>query len=235
MLIDGREVLSGTIELIPGTHYVLVTGPDGERDFRVLEVQSAQTEVLQSRPQERSLGVAAASRAERAQQIRLLYSALGIHAGTQLVLLGGEVDGGNVALQLFEARTSSFSNAAVAPAGGDPAAALLGLVPDVLENVSDSGNLRTDRIAFDVAALAQDDNPLLAALLLDPDPFSEPAQPARTTNWAVWAGVGAIAAGGAAAAIVTLSTASSGDEPAPGPGATEDANEGVILIGPLPE
>ena len=26
-----------------------------------------------------------------------------------------------------------------------------------------------------------------------------------------------------------------GDEPAPGPGATEDVNEGVILIGPLPE
>ena len=34
----------------------------------------------------------------------LLYSALGTHSGTQFVLLGGELEGGRVAVQLLETR-----------------------------------------------------------------------------------------------------------------------------------
>ena len=236
VLVDGRESLSGTVELIAGTHYALIKGPDGERDFRQVVLKPDQVEVLSSRPGARTLGQEGMGPGDRSAQTRLLYESLGTHVGTPLLLLGGEVSDGQVAMQLYEARTGSFSKISRARSGGDPVAALAGLLPEVLDHATDSGNLRTDRVSFDVLPLHQNDNPLLAGLLLDPEPMVEVelVRERQKRPWIVWASVGAVAAGGAAVTIATLATAT-GDDGNNGGSTQTSGPEGVILVGPLPE
>ncbi len=232
VLLDGREALSGTVELIAGLHFALVSGPEGERSFHQVRLEPGETEVLTARPSARSLGLADPTAAGRSAQIRLLYQSLGTHVGAPLVLLGGQLEGGKVGAQLYETRTGSFSRIETAPAGSDPVAALVGLVPSVLDDLTEAGNLRTDRISFDVAAFDQDTDPTLSALLLDPTPLVAFETERRRPSWIVWATVGTVAVGGAAVAVATLATVN-GEDPKPEP--TPDTGpEGVILVGPIP-
>lgn len=233
VLIDGREVLSGTVKLVPGLHYALITGPDGERSYRMVMVQEGESQALQVRPKVRNLGAVVGFETARPEGTRQLYSALGTHAGSRLLLLGGVLETGDAALQLYEVRTGSFSQVASKRAGSSPGQALEELVPVVMANLTETGTLRTDRVAYDAAALPVSENPLLAGLLLDPQPLVELAPERRRPTWLVWAGVGTVAVGGATVAAVTLATAS-GDEPGDQPQPSEGGDSGVILVGPFP-
>lgn len=234
VLIDGREVLSGTVKLVPGLHYALITGPDGERSYRMVMVQAGEAQSLQVRPKARNLGAVVGFETAAPEGTRQLYGALGTHAGSGLLLLGGVLDNGDAALQLYEVRTGSFSQVASKRAGSGPGEALEDLVPVVLANLTETGTLRTDRVAYDAAALPVSENPMLAGLLLDPEPLVELEAERRRPTWLVWAGVGTVAVGGATVAAVTLAAASGGDDPGDQPEPGGGGDGGVILVGPFP-
>lgn len=224
--VDGR--LEGkapvTVEDLPaGAHMVLVRGKEGKRSFARLELAAGAREVYQAPLEGRSLAEAGETDSERARQVRQLYTSLGAHVATGIVVIGGELPSGQVALQLYETRTGNFSQMLSAPTGQDPVSAILDLVPSATAYLTEEGTLRTDRVSTSVTPLDVDDNALLSSILLDPVPIVETVTVTRGLPWYVWAGVAAVAGGGAATAAVLLT--------APDP---EDPNQGTIIVGPIP-
>ena len=227
--VDGRVAGETPVTvrgLPPGQHHVLVVGPEGQREFTRVELAAGEKKTLNTTLTERSLGEAGGTEAERAQETRRLYFSLGTYIDTQLVLLGGELATGKVGLQLYEPRTGNFSKVVEADAGSDPGGALVDLVPVLANYLTDDGALRPDRVGSQAASLSLDSNPLLASILLDPEPIVGERVVTRGAPWYLWAGVATVAAGGAAVAIVV---ATRPDEPV-----TETGDEGVIVVGPFP-
>lgn len=227
LYVDGKESLSTILQLPPGAHYVLVEGNGGKRAFQAVVLAEGDDKRLRIRLERGVLAEAGSSEAARADQTRLLYAALGRHAESGLLVLAGETGDGEVALQLYESRTGNFSKAVTADAGSDPVGSILDLVPTLANYVSESGTLRTDRVSPRTSALDVAANPLLASILLDPEPIVETVTVTKGTPWYVWAGVGVLAAGGAATAAVLLTQESDPDD-------TPQQTTGVIVVGPLP-
>lgn len=220
--VDGidRGQAPVTVEgLPPGTHYVLVIGAGGKRSFDEVELQPDGRRVYQAPLDTRALATAGGDAAERARQTRLLYSSLGTHIATGLVLIGGELPDGNVGMQLYETRTGNFSQILSAPSNGAPVSAMLDLVPSVAAWLTEDGTLRPDRVAKQVAPMALDDNALLASVLLDPEPIIATVEVKKGWPWWAWAGVVTVAAGGAAGTAIALTA----DEPV-------DPNQGTIVV-----
>ena len=121
----------------------------------------------------------------------------------------------------------NFSKAVTAQGYGDPVGSLLDLVPVLAGYVSEQGTLRADRVSPRVIGLDVSANPLLASMLLDPEPIVETVTVTRKTPWFVWAGVASLAAGGAGTAAYLLTRGSNpGDDP--------QTVTGVIVVGPMP-
>ena len=89
--------------------------------------------------------------------------------------------------------------------------------------MTDVGDIRPDRVAFDVPALAPNDNALLLELLLNPQ-VPGPGGPVEETGprWGLWAGVGGVAALGAGAATWAVLR-----DPEP-------KDQGTVTLGPIP-
>lgn len=225
--IDGRDVGKAPVtvsDLPPGAHTVLVTGKGGKRAFTREELASGERKVFQAGNLDtRSLGEPGESASERSRQTRQLYTSLGAHAATGLIVLGGQVSNDQVALQLYEPRTGNFSQALSAPAGSDPITAMVDLVPSAATWLTDDGTLRADRVSTSVVSLNVDTNALLSSILLDPEPIVEVVTVTKGLPWYAWAGIATVAAGGAATAAVLLVA----EDPI-------DPNQGTIIVGPIP-
>lgn len=229
--VDGRSIGTAPVterNLPPGTHYLLVVGSEGQREFAVVELSPGAKETYLATLAGRTLGEPGDDEDEREQQTRLLYESLGEYIDTPLVLLGGEIGGGRVAVQLYEARTETFSRAVEADAGADPVGAMVDLTPTLANYITEDGTLRADRTSPDVAPLDLSANPLLASMLLDPEPIVQEVQVSGGAPWYLWAGVATVAAGGAATTAYLLTQ----DE---GPGSEPvDPDQGTIVVGPMP-
>jgi hypothetical protein len=221
----GRGPLPAVVdELPPGDHTVLVVGTGGSRSFDTVTLIAGQKAIHTADKGERYLGIQSGTEVERARQTGLLYQALGKHVATPLVLVGGQTSDGYVGLQLYEPRTGNFSKLVTAESGSDPIGSLVELVPIVAGYINDTGTLRTDRVSPAVAALNVGDNSLLVSLLLDPEPIVGTVTVTRGPPWYLWAGIGAVAAGGAAGTALLVTR--------DGPETVE--NNGTITVGPMP-
>lgn len=229
LFVDGRPSLSTVVKLPPGVHYVFVEGAGGRRASERIVLEEGAQERLKVRMHTASLAKAGSTLVARAEQTKRLYTSLGRHAGTGLLLVAGETPDHAVALQLYEPRTGNFSKAVTAESGGDPMGSLVDLVPVLAAYVGEQGTLRTDRVSPRTVALDVAANPLLASMLLDPEAMVETVTVTRNAPWFVWAGVTAVAAGGAATAALLL-TRETGASPDDGQKPT-----GVIVVGPVPD
>lgn len=221
--LDGIEMSGPQAEgLAPGTHYVYATDSSGARYAAVTEVSPGQTATVNLSFGGLSLAEPTQDENLRMAQTNNLYAALGAYAQTPLILLGGQV-GDDVVVALYSARSKNFSQALSAPAGKDPTQSILNLVPAIGSYVTDAGDIRPDRVAFDVPALAPNDNALLLELLLNPQ-VPGPGGPVEETGprWGLWAGVGGVAALGAGAATWAVLR-----DPEP-------KDQGTVTLGPIP-
>lgn len=228
--VDGRALGAAPVtnsRLPPGDHHLLVRAEDGATWVGEVKLGPGEAKNVDARLGARALGQPASDASGRGRQARELYRGVGEYVGTSLVLLAGEVGDGQVAVQLYSPRTGSFSRPLTGEAGRDPATAVVDLVPALVAYVGENGDVRADRVGTQVLALDVADNAHLAGLLFDPpEPEVRTVEVRRGPKWYVWAGLGAVVAGGGATvAWVTLS----GEEATP-----SVVNEGTIQLGPIP-
>lgn len=221
--VDGIEVDGTQAEgLAPGTHYVYATDSSGARYSAVTQVSAGETATLTVNFEGLSLAEPTQDENLRMAQTSNLYAALGTYAQTPLILLGGQV-GEDVVVALYSARSKNFSQALSAPAGKDPTQSILNLVPAIGSYVTEAGDIRPDRVAFDVPALSPNDNALLLELLLNPKvPGPGGLAVDSGPRWGLWAGVGGVAALGAGAATWAVLR-----DPEP-------KDQGTVTLGPIP-
>jgi hypothetical protein len=208
--VDGRSYGKAPVTLndvVPGTHYVLARGEGGRRDFTVVELGEGESGRFQAALDDRIITRTAGDVSGRRDQTELLYRSLGEHVDVDLVLLAGELGSGEVGLQLYEPRTGNFSEIITRPNGADPVRSLVTAISLLSPYISDAGTLKADLVSSQVASLDINANPLLASMLLDPDPIVETIVE-RKTPWYVWAGAGTLAVGGAAGTALVLGSRS---------------------------
>ena len=227
--VDGRNVGKTPqiyIKLLPGEHFVLVRDDLGQSVFQTFVVVSGDSRKMDAGAAVRSLGVAATDVSARSRQARDLYRAVGQYVGTTAVLLAGTTADGQVAVQLYSPASGNFSRALTGESGSDPVAALVELAPTVAGYLGETGDIRADRVGSQILALDVGANDVLAGLLLNP-PAPEQLVVAgpKGPRWYVWAGAGALVAGGGATAAVLVLTQT---------GDTVDPNQGAIEFGPIP-
>lgn len=228
--LDGRELgtLPTKVQLVPGTHYLLVRAPDGSSRDKKVQVASGDKRSVDVSLQARTLGAAMPDAAGRARQTRDLYRSLGQHAASAPIVLAGALPDGKVALQLYDPASGTFSRTMSADAGDDPVGAIADLSGAIVGYLQD-GRLRADRVAPQALALDVSANELLAELLLAPRaPVVDAPPPQVITErkgipWYAWTGIGLVAAGGGAAATWYLTQ----PEAPTGP-------SGTVVVGPLP-
>lgn len=228
VLVDGlpadAEMVTG---LPPGRHYVYVEGTEGARYVEATEVSAGRSTTVNVKL-DMSLAEASDDANLHMRQTDSLYRAVGAYAQTPLVFLGGQV-GDQVVLALYSSRSGNFSQSLSAPAGEDPVLALQSLVPAMGSYVTGTGDIRPDRVAFDVPALAPNDNALLSEMLLTPSAAAVATTPQETgpsvskegPRWGLWAGVGGLALLGAGAGTYALVS-------------SEPQDQGTITLGPIP-
>lgn len=227
LFIDGKSrgpVPDTSVALVPGTHYVLVRAANGASHFESVVMVAGGTATVDALLAERSVGPAEASVPARSRQTRELYTAVGKYATGGLVVFGGVLPSGQVALQLYSPASGNFSKMLTGDAGDDPVGAIVDLAPALAAYISDSGDVRSDRVSAQVAALDVSENDVLAGLLYDPpDNTGSVVVERRGPKWYVWAGLGAaVAGGGAAVTAVALS------------GGGGDTTGGTVTFGPIP-
>ncbi len=236
VFVDGVDRGTAPIRqlgLVPGEHYVLVRAAGGAARFESILVGPGETQTVDVALETQALGVAVADGPGRSRQVRDLYRALGDYDERRAVLIAGELLSGQVGIQIYSPISGNFSRALTADPGDDPMGALIDLVPTVGGYVTESGDIRADRVGAQVLALDIGSNTVLANLLFDPPEPEERAVTVTTVvkstvPWWVWAGTGVAIAGAGATVAVVLS---GGQEPEADPA---DPDQGSILFGPIP-
>ncbi len=214
ILVDGRVAPGGTAErLPPGLHHVWVRGLGGSRGYATVELQAGESRELELELGPGRFGPEAQSPVQRAILTQELYRALGEYADVDLVLVAGETGEGSVSLCLYAPRSRSFSKAMTGEHGGDPAGTIVDLVPALTGYVSEAGNIRADRVSPQVPPMSVEHNVVLRQMLFDPEPAIAPAVAVAVgddgdaeggSRWLLWAGAGAVVAGGGATAAVLM-------------------------------
>jgi hypothetical protein len=226
--VDGRPVgaapLNG-LELPAGEHYVLARAADGTSHFEVVTVASGEQKAVNAVLEPRAVARAGADAAARSRQTRDLYKSVGQYTDRDPVLLAGVLGNGQVALQVYSPASGTFSRALTADGGADPVGAMIDLAPALGAFLTDTGDIRTDKVSPQVIALDVSTNDVLAGMLLTPT-RAVAETPAVTgkkgPKWYVWAGLGAVVAGGGATAAVLVATSGGGED------------DGTIAFGPIP-
>jgi len=233
VLVDGRDMGESPARangLPAGLHYVHIVGQSGQRDFAGVTLDPNDSEVYTGTFEGRVIAQPAATRIAMATQVERIYRALGEHLQVDLVLLGGEIGNDRVGMQLYEPRTGLFSKGVATKVDGDPAMALVDLLPSLSKYITETGALQADRVSRKVVPLDISTNHILADALLEPKSTDVPVAGTEggRVAWWVWAGAGAVAlAGGGTAAILMNKTEDPGDEP-------PVAVQGTIVVGPIP-
>jgi hypothetical protein len=138
--------------------------------------------------------------------------------------VAGESSANTLVLFLHGVESGQFSQALSIQGTGDPAA-MLPFVLALEGTLSESSGLRMDRVSSDVPSLDVNANPVLTSLLLEPvvnEPGLLPGQAAGAPRWVVWAGAGALAAGGVVAVGVALNAGE------------KEPEGGTVVLGPIP-
>ena len=234
--MDGREVgptPQNDIALVAGEHFVLVRAESGASQFTTVTLGSGEKRPIDAMLESRFVGRAVDEASGRSRQTRELYRSLGTYTDKAVIVLGGVTATGQVALQLYSPASGNFSRVLTGEAGDDPVGAILDLAPAVVGYLNEHGDLRADRVSPQVLSLDVGANDVLAGMLFDP-PSAEAriVQVSKGPKWYVWAGVGALVAGGAATGAILLT---SGDDPGgtdPDPEPSPD--QGTIVFGPIP-
>ncbi|MDP2310347.1 MAG: hypothetical protein Q8P18_30300 [Pseudomonadota bacterium] len=227
MWVDGRQTPPGEVTVVPGEHYVLIRGADGSTAFETLVLDPGEKKSLAPVLSARAIGRAASDAPGRSRQTRDLYRSLGQFTDRDPVLVVGVTSTGEVALQVYAPASGNFSRALTADAGSDPISALLSLVPAAVGFLSESGDIKSDRVSPQVIALDVSSNAVLDQLLFQTAPAA--AAPGVVTKerkgapWYLWAGLGALAAGGGATAAILVAN-----------GADTAKDDGTITFGPIP-
>ena len=193
VFVDGRGVgtVPVAVEQLPvGTHHVYASGESGLRAYVSVEVAAGDNETLQVEMGDRMLVPQADSPTERRAQTQGLYAALGTYSQTPLVLLAGESSDEQVSLCIYSSRSGNFSQALTAPAGSDPVQSIVDLVPALGSYVTETGDIRPDRVAVSVPALDLADNAVLTQVLLDPNEEVQVQYIESGPKWYVWAAMG---------------------------------------------
>lgn len=225
VFVDGRGVgtVPVAVEQLPvGTHHVYASGEGGLRAYVSVEVAAGDNETLQVEMGDRMLVPQADSPTERRAQTQGLYAALGTYSQTPLVLLAGESSDEQVSLCIYSSRSGNFSQALTAPAGSDPVQSIVDLVPALGSYVTETGDIRPDRVAVSVPALDLADNAVLTQVLLDPNEAVQVQYIESGPKWYVWAAMGGVAAAGAGVGVWALFLQ---DEPT-----TETPDQGTITV-----
>lgn len=228
--VDGRDVgalpVTG-LELPPGSHTVLVRAADGNTAVATFELKEGESRNVDARLRGRGLGATAGDSSGRSRQVRDLYRGVGQFTGRPVLLLAGMVSADQVGVQLYSPSTGSFSRVLNGEAGKDPVAAVTDLLPGVLGYLGENGTIRSDKVGTQVVPLDVSANDVLAGMLLSPpEPEVQTVEVSRGPKWYVWAGLGAVVAGGGAAA--TYLALAGEDEP------VTPTDQGTISVGPIP-
>lgn len=222
VLVDGRSVGQAPVavnELPVGVHHVYATSEGGLRAYRRVEVVPGANDVSLSLS--RTIAETADSTSGRARQTESLYRAIGAYSQTPLVLLGGEVGEDQVAVLLYSSRSGNFSQALVAPRGTDPARSITDLIPALGSYVTETGDIRSDRVAISAPPMDVASNALLTQILLDPNEDVQVQYIETGPKWYVWAAMGGVAAAGAGVGVWALLR---------DPGGTEPVDDGTITV-----
>ena len=241
VFIDGKDMgasPTGEVALVPGDHYVLVRATGGAARFQAIAVTPGEQRVIDIALQTQGLGSPSGDAPGRSRQTRDLYEALGEYDDRGTLLLAGTIGNDLVGVQLYSPTSGNFSRSVTGEAGGDSVTAICELLPTLLGYLSESGDIRADRVGAQVLALDIGTNPVLAGLLVDPPPINEDPGTTKVLQksvpWWVWAGTGAVVAGaGATVAVVVLSQGTAGN-PNGDPADTVDPDQGTIVVGPIP-
>jgi len=231
VFVDGRSVGTSPVSiegLAPGQHFVYAIDEQGHRAGRRVPLEPGAGVSVEFGMDAYQLGIASSKTAGKARQTRELYEALGQHVQTDLILLAGLSGEGFVSVQLYSPRSGNFSKTITAEALDEPVQAILDLVPAVAGYATESGDIRTDRVALEVPALDVTSNAVLTRILLErgvePAP-PPPVAPATSGGGnAKWIAVGgaALVAGGAAGGIAWWALSQGGQ--------TEDTNNGQVVM-----
>ncbi len=223
--LDGRH--AGTTpkaleSLVAGKHYLLIVGPDGGRTAGSLTIKAGKLAQVTAKLEDRGFSGAAEIASDQSVQVQQLYQSLGTHAQTDAILLGGITPEGELGLQLYATHTGAFSKALSTEPGDDPYLSATDLLPVLATYLNSAGDLKASRVSHQVLPLDIGANALLAELLLNPDPKWEVSEPRAPVRWYVWAGAGALVAGGAVGLTVALTREGNGEP--------EDMDQGTILV-----
>lgn len=228
VFVDGEEIGEAPqrdIRLPPGEHYLLVRSKDGGSSFSIFNAEPDEKIDRNVLVERRGLGDPATDASGRSRQTRDIYKALGEYSKGALLVLGGSTPTG-VAIQLYSPTSGNFSRALTAEPGDDPVAALCDLAPALVAYIGENGDIRADKVSPQVVALDIGSNDTLARLIFEE---KEPekvyvARPEKAgVPWWVWAGGGAVVAGGGVALALVLATPEA-----------PDPNQGTVTFGPVP-
>lgn len=242
VFIDGKDLgasPTGEIALVPGEHYVLVRAAGGAARFQTITVSAGEQKLVDVALQTQGLGSPAGDAPGRSRQTRDLYEALGEYDDRGTLLLAGSTTNDQVGVQLYSPTSGNFSRSVTGEAGDDPVAAICELVPTLLGYLSESGDIRADRVGAQVLPLDIGANPVLAGLLVDPPPINETNGSTTKTEqkgvpWWVWAGTGAVVAGAGATVAVVMLGQTAGEGDGNGTETPVDPDQGTIIVGPMP-
>jgi hypothetical protein len=216
VFVDGRSVgvAPVTVEGLPvGRHRVFVTADGGLRAYEEVLIEAGGTRKLSLKVDERQITETAEDRYGRSAQVESLYGAVGSYAQTPLVLLAGETGEGQVAVLLYSSRTNNFSHFLTAPAGEDPVGAIVDLIPALGSYVTETGDIRPERVSVSVPPFAVSDNAVLEQILLDPNEDVQIQYIEKGAPWYLWAAGGGIAAAGIGVGVYAVLSEPTGTDP----------------------
>ncbi len=209
VVVNGRLRGKGVLvlrDVVPGEHHVLVTAPNGHRDYEKVTVGSKERVHVSASLEGYFIGEGLASEKDRADQTALIYRSLADQVTEGWVLMAGTLGIERVGLQVYEARTGNFSKVLEQGVGTDPVASITTLTAQLHSFRSTEGRLSTDVVSSQRIPLDIGTNPTLARVLFDSGTASRPTagktNPLSSVPWPIWAGVGTLVVGGVVAAIV---------------------------------
>ncbi|MCP4917586.1 MAG: PEGA domain-containing protein [Proteobacteria bacterium] len=223
VIVDGQSVGLAPVainDLPAGVHHVYATADGGLRAYQRVEISTGAETVSLSMA--RTITEPADTPSGMVRQTDSLYRSIGAYSQTPLVLLGGEVGDDQVAVLLYSSRSENFSQALVAPRGSDPARSIADLIPALGSYVTETGDIRSDRVAITAPPLDVSDNALLTQILLDPNEEIQVQYIETGPKWYVWAAMGGVAAAGAGVGVWAVVFRD--------PGGTEPTDDGTITV-----
>jgi hypothetical protein len=231
--VDGRRRGSAPLtisDLPPGRHFIRAVGPGTYRGYKSVGLSPDQDLPVFLPMDQHGFGQVANSPDDRARQTATLYRALAKHIQTELILVVGQDQTGQMSVQLFSSRNGRFSKPLTLDTGNDWIDEMVALLPAVLERASSQGDILADKIAVRSPALQITSNDILTRLLLEDEKLSDESPGPRDDDrrneshmiqrykwWLV--GGGAVVIGGVGTAIVV------GAAP---------KDDGSITVGPIP-